>query len=470
MATQPFVVDKFGGLDLYNDPQELGPSTAVDLLNVDLDQRGRVRARDGSSALTSAAANNQNLAMGYYFNATGPVEQVIVLEGVNTVKPYALSTGAAGTTQAATPTSNNAFARFGDPANTRLYMAASTLYRYDGAAWTAIGAAPINPSLAAVTANDNRLVISDGDKISFSDAGAPETFGANNFVRLWPGDGETVKALVRWRDYLFAFKQSKFAVFTGTSIDGSGNPVFNYRSVDASRGVYGNGMAVAGEEGVYFADSAGIYLTTGDKPVYISRPIEPWLRAGSFGSLPSFSLATVASLVYHDRRLYVTYPNNASSATLVYDPQLDSWTVWQFGAITMVSVPATSAYRGLYFGEYTSKKVAKIDSSVATDLGSAFNWSWTSAPYDLGHPSQVKITLESRLWGLGTVTMKVANDYSSFDTGSALTLGTTPTVTDAWQQIDREGTLWQHKLSGAGAATVSRLAHYVSFIKPAGVG
>jgi hypothetical protein len=107
---------------------------------------------------------------------------------------------------------------------------------------------------------------------------------------------------------------------------------------------------------------------------------------------------------------------------------------------------------------------------VATDQGSAFSWSWTSAPYDLGYPGQVKITRESRLWGVGTVTMKVANDYGSFDTGSALTLGTNPTVADAWQQIDREGTLWQHKLSGTGAASVSRLEHMISFVKPAGVG
>jgi hypothetical protein len=467
VATSPFVVDKFGGLDVFNDPQELGPSTAIDLLNADLDQRGRVRARDGSSALTAAAASAPTQAL-FATTASGAEQAITNING--TLTPYALSGGAAGTTQAVLASvTNNSFVNFGTPAATRAYVAAGVLYRYDGA-WTAIGAAPITPGIIAVTANDNRLVISDNDKISFSDAGAPETFGANNFVRLWPGDGETVTALIRWRDYLFAFKQTKFAVFTGTSTDSAGNPIFNYRSVDAGRGAFARGMAVAGEEGVYFADSTGIYLTSGDKPVYISRQIEPWLRSGSFGSLPAFSLASSLTLTYHDRRLYVTYPNNASSVTLVYDPQIAAWSVWQLGAVSLGTAPQTYTNRGLYFGDFTSKKVAKMDSSVATDLGSAFSWSWTSAPYDLGYPGQVKITRESRLWGVGTVTLKVANDYSSFDTGSALTLGTNPTVADAWQQIDREGTLWQHKLSGTGAASVSRLEHMISFVKPVGVG
>lgn len=469
MAESPFVIDKFAGLNLFDDPQEVGPSTAIDLLNVDLDQRGRVRNRDGSTALTAAAANPHTQSL--HATTAGAAEEIISRVS-NTLTPYNLSTGVVGVTQViAGPTSNNSFTNIGIPGGVRTYIAAGTLYRYSAAGFLAIGAAPISPTLVASTANDNRLVISDGtDKLSFSDAGDPETFGANNFVRLWPGDGETMTGLVRWRDLLFAFKQTRFAVFTGTSVDSSGNPVFNYRAVDAGRGAYAAGMAVAGEEGVYFADSTGVYLTAGDTPRYISGPLEPWLKAGSFGSLPAFSLTGGVTLVYHERRLYVTYTNNASSATLVYDPVMDAWFVWQLGAVSIASVPRTYVGRGLYFGEFTSKKIAKIDTSVATDQGSAVSWSWTSAPYDLGYPGQVKITMESRVWGLGSVTVRVANDYGAFDTGSALTLGTSPTVADAWQQIDREGTLWQHKLSGSSAATVSRLEHMISFVKPAGVG
>lgn len=469
MPLSPFVVDRFSGLNVYEDPQEIGAASAVDLLNVDLDKRGRVRSRDGSSALTAAAANRQ-AGMSYFTSGVGGLEQIVAVES-STLTPYTLSDGSAvGSTQAVlAPPTNLGFARFGDTSNQRLYVAGGALYRWTGAAWSTIGSVPISPKFAAVTPNDNRLAITDGTTIHFSDAGAPETFGANNFVTLWPGDGEGIMGLVRWRDYLFAFKRTKFAVFTGTGTDADGEPVFNYRSVDGGRGAYAEGQAVAGEEGVYFVDATGVYVTAGDTPRYISRALEPWLRSGSSGSLPSFSLTT-AVLAYHDRRLYVMYPNTTSSTTLVYDPALDSWMVWQMGAVGGCSVPVSSQYRGLYFGEYTSKKIAKVDASVATDLGSAFSWSYTSGAYDVSGNNRVAVSLESALWGTGSVTLKVANDHGSFDTGSAVSLGTSPAVAQTFQQVDREGTYWQHKLSGTTAATVHRLAHYLSFVKPAGVG
>lgn len=468
MATKPFTVDRFGGLNIYEDPQEVGAAAAVDLLNVDVDQRGRVRSRDGSVALTSAAANNQT-TMAYYKDSGGV--EYILANDTTTLRPYALSNGAAGSTQAALTNSNNAFARFGDTSNTRLYVAGGGLFRLTSTTWATVGGLPVAPSLLAVTPNDNRLVMSTivDSRVWFSDVSTPETVAADNFVDLWPGDGESIAAMSRWRDYLFVFKSTKFAVFTGTSVDADGGAIFNYRAVDTGRGVVAPGQAVAGQEGVYFVDAGGIFLTTGDTPRYISRAVEPWLRAGSFGSLPAISLSTV-TLAYHDRRLYVVYPNGTSSVTLVYDPALDAWLVWQAGMTAVASVPASSQYRGLYFGEFTSKKVAKVDATVSTDQGAAVSWSYTSGAYDLSGENRVAVTLESALWGTGAATLKVANDHASFDTGSAVTLGTSPAVAQGWQQIDREGVYWQHKLSGATAAVVNRLVHYVSFVKPAGVG
>lgn len=467
MTETPFVVDRFGGLNLYDDPQEVGASAAVAMLNGDLDQRGRLRSRDGSTGVTAASSNTQ-VSMGYYNGASA---EFLVATEAGTLVPYNLTAGTTGATQSVlTNPSNTSYARFGDPSNQRLYVAAAGLFRWNGTAWTTVTTPLSSPATqVAVTANDNRLAVSDGiDTIFFSDAGAPETFGANNFVRLWPGDGEQIRAMVRWRDYLFVFKQTKFAVFTGTSIDSSGNPVFNYRAVDTARGVYGAGQATAGNEGVYFCDPTGIYLTSGDAPTYISRQVEPWLKAGTFGTLPTIAMTSV-SLNYRERRLYVTYANGTSGVTLVLDPALGAWLVWQRGATCMASIPTSSTFRGLYFGDFSSKRIAKIDSTVATDLGSSFSWSYTSGAYDVSGNNRVAVTRESALWGTGTATMQVANDLGSFDTGSALTLGVSPAVLQSWQQIDREGTYWQHKLSGTGAATINRLTHYISFIKAAGI-
>src|SRR5438105_2600412 len=117
MSYTPFVVNRFGGLDLIDDPQEVGPERATDLLNTDFDKRGILRARDGWSLLTSSAAPSNFQAMGTYVTSGGT--EYLVASDAATLRPYQ-SNGTAGTTQAGAATSNNAFARFGTPVNTRL--------------------------------------------------------------------------------------------------------------------------------------------------------------------------------------------------------------------------------------------------------------------------------------------------------------------------------------------------------------
>jgi hypothetical protein len=163
--------------------------------------------------------------------------------------------------------------------------------------------------------------------VHFSDAGDPETFGVNNYVTLWPGDGEGITGLVRWRDMVFAFKRSRFAVFYGTSTDGTGNPIFNYRSVDAGVGCLQQGAAVAGEDGVYFATLTGLYRTTGGDPVLVSKPVEPWLHRDV--TVPAV-ISGNPTLAYHRGRVYVNYPSAGVQG--VYDTQTGEWTAWNLAA------------------------------------------------------------------------------------------------------------------------------------------
>jgi hypothetical protein len=473
----PYPIDRFGGLDLYNDPQEVGPSSAVDMLNVDLDQRGRLRSRDGTSALSAAALTNQT-AMSYFRDDVLGNEWIVTADAT-TLRTYKLSDGTASTSSINVVTNNNGFARFGDPSNMRLYAAVgSTTMPYAQGSIGTISwltfVAPVAADICAVTASDNRLVIANssdlGSGVFFSDAGVPNTFTysagppeTGNIVRLWPGDGETIKALVRWRDYLFAFKQTKFAVFTGTGTNSAGQPIFNYRPVDAACGVGTVGQAVAGAEGVYFADPTGIYVTTGEAPRYISRALEPWLRAGSFGSLPTFTLSS-GRLVYHDRRLYVIFANGANSAALVYDPTLDAWMVTQFGATAACSVPSNSSFRALYFGDFSSKKVAKVDSTVTTDMGSAISWRYQTGYYDLGSPLRKRIRKIAVL-GSGAVTLRTlalnARSADVADPGGSLVLGTAPALAEKAYLRAVRGEFFAHRLSGTTPALVSRLTPYV---------
>jgi hypothetical protein len=120
--------------------------------------------------------------------------------------------------------------------------------------------------------------------------------------------------------------------------------------------------------------------------------------------------------------------------------------------------------------------VSKVSSASTADNGSAIAWSWKSgSTVPIGDPARVAITLESKLVGTGTVTLKVAtydaasSSSGALDTGSSGDVGDGPAVAEGWQQIDREGSWFQHELSGSGQASVSRLVHYVSSLKPAGV-
>lgn len=481
MATQSFPVNRFAGLNLVQDPTEVGAESAVAMSNADLDRLGRVRGRAGY--ITRSTAQISDLGpMAFYKDATNAEYIVAVTETTTTTRQFDASNGTSLSTVATYPSSNNGFARFGTPGNTQLFMgdSSTTLRTLTGTTW---GTAAIGfpATHLAVTPNDNRLVAADSNTVAFSDPGAPTTFGANNFVQLHPGDGEAIQAVVTWRDYVIVFKQTKYFVFTGTSVDADGEPIFNYRAVVAGHGCGKPGAAVAGEEGVYFADRTGVYLTNGGAPQYMSRPLEPWLQSttGTYPGLPTMFLAATSSsaltvLVYYERRLYIT--DTSTHTTLVYDPILDAWMVWSLTATGMCPIPRSgNTAFGLYFGDsakklsFTAFDTEVTDGGTTLSNGSAVSWSWSSGAYDLSGSNRVSVTLESSVSGSGTVTLKVANDLGSFDTGSALTLGVSPAVVQAWQQIDREGTYWQHQFSGSAQSVVNRLVHYISFVKPPGV-
>jgi hypothetical protein len=474
----PVAVDEFGGLNVIDDPQEIGLSQATALLNIDFSQPGRVRTRDGWALLSTSAAANAIQGLAYY--KTSGTEYIVVADGA-TIYPFDLSTGAVGTTEIAASFAggNNGFARFGTPASSRLYAASGGLHRFEISSWTTVASPTPFTTYVAVTANDNRLAIAantvvasgvDGERVWFSDVGDPETFGANNYVRLWPGDGEPITALARWRDKLFAFKQSKFAVFTGTSTLSDGTPVFNYYAVDAGQGA-NPGAVVAGDDGLYFANNSGVYVTAGGPPTYISRPLEPWIRAGSFTGLPSLSMANL-TLAYYARQLFVT--DRTNQTTLVFDTVRKTWSVWQLSATAAFAVPASSSSGGLYFGASSSKKVARFSSASTADNGSAISWSYTTGYSDIGgyfRGAQVKAAERKTLrmtdiYGSGTLTHQVLalngrpNDVA--DAGGSVTLGTAPAVARGRRRRATRGTYFAHKLSGSGVASVSKLTHWVT--------
>lgn len=479
LTTVPYPIDQFSGLNLLTDPAEVGATGAVDLSNVVFDVRGQLRTRPGLVLLTSAVTYAARLL---HFTSAGAA-QILAVDTTAGGTIYARqSNGTAIASQAALVFGA---AAIGSPTASAVYFPSSSgLYKWTGAAFSLALTSTESKGRSIAATKDFRLAIGQQgtgttkSRVGFSDAGAPETLGVNNYVDIQPGDGENIEELVAWRDLLFAFKRTKYAVFTGTSVDGSGNPVFNNYMVAAGKGVWrvdsAATQACAADNGVYFIADDGLYITTGPTPVRVSTPIDPWWR-GRASPASYGSTFNVDGISFSRGRLFLAVSDAVTAiamGTLIYDISGNYWTVFSFTASQVVTVPYDTAETVVCsFGG----GLFRHSDAYTTDNGSAISWSWTSGLYSpAGDRGRVAISLESQIVGSGTATLRVAttggvgSSAGAFDTGSAVTMGTAPALAEGWQQIDREGAMWQHKLSGSGAATVSGLSHYLSFVKPSG--
>lgn len=485
MATSPFTVEQFGPLNLIADPQEIGAGGAVDMLDADLDTLGRLRTRDGFDLFTSSALGGDVMSMAPFYT-TGGTKQLVAWTSNGTY--YGLNTSGASVASSSPASSTVApmWITGGSIAvGTLDGSAAGHVMTWNGSAWTNLDLSSFVDTadkwkVIGLTPVDGRIVLSGGptkpDRVVFSDPGG-STFTDSSWVEFSAGDGDATAGIATFRDKVIVFKGKKFAVFTGTSVDADGLPIFNYYMVNTGVGLAARFGVATAPEGVYFMGRDGIYITAGDAPVKISQAIEPLFR----GNIPaSYGGSAISQqhigntwMAMYRERLYVAVTTGAATTNnrlLVYDPKTRHWVVWSITAASLAPFRVGDDEE-LMFGYATgTNDVGRMFRSFTTDDGATITWSYTSGAYDLSGKNQVSVTLESALWGSGTVTLQVANDHGAADTGSAVTLGVSPAIVQGWQQIDREGTYWQHKLSGSGPATVNRLAHYISFIKPAGIG
>jgi hypothetical protein len=471
---EAFMVEGFGGLTLRGDAEQVGAGQALDLLNVTFAQNGSLLVRDGYAAVyTGGPAAITNLwpsvsGLVYAsFNANS-VKFIDVIAGT-------VSSSASIASQASSFATIGTATYYTDGPSVQVKKHAA------GSFSSPAGLAAYTGRFLAVQPLDNRLVIAGNQRVTFSDPNTPETIDASNFVDL-TGDNEQITGLAVYGTSLFVFKKTKFYVFYGNSTDADGGVVFNYRLIDAGVGCWqeagGNWTLTASHRtGVYFVAQDGVYRTTGDAPERVSDPIAPVFKGSNLTIPPSYTLDTTpvglwGHLAVSADKLYL----NAlfgGNGTYVLDLFTGQWTAndWIASAVMDAApIAGSTDSEGFRGGTlWADTGIYLSNRSKTTDAGAAINWRYLSGLYQLSDPGRVAVTQESRVWGTGTVTLQVANDHGSPDTGSAITLGATPATLDAWQSIDREGTFWQHRLSGAGQATVNRLAHYVRFVKPAGV-
>lgn len=477
MGLTPVNVEAFGGLNLASDPEEVDLGGAVDILNVDLLKQGRITSRPGSVGVAQGTWTIPGMAL--HQDTAASLSVLLTRTDAGTRKYVGLNaSGADIATQsiggAGAPSFFSA-ATFGGTSGTRTYLVAGgnggTPYRWNGATFTSVAAIPVG--FFAVQQPDNRLVsVSVDGKVSFSDAGAPETFGANNYVYVTPGDGQYASGIVSWQNMVFVFKERKFFVFYGNSTDSTGNPVFNYRAVDTGVGAMyttspGRTM-VAGRDGVYFLAWDGVYRTTGGPPVKVSGALDEWFQVGSppFFQYPRTSPSGYYAIATDDRRLFVGVPHGGA---FIYYFDSGHWSWWSGEYHAMVGAQQTvSGDPELWFQNmfgylaYHSKS-ATVDLSGILDA--QITSRYRSGFSDLGAAGREKTVRQTELVGQGTVSLGWSRDFGAITSTSTanVTLGTAPATTRGLHRLSQNGEQLGFQISSVlgGAWQVNRVTPMV---------
>jgi hypothetical protein len=470
-----FVIDRFAGLNLLADPLELGASGAVDLLNVWF-LPGRIETCP--EVLAFATATRTVLRIFPYADGS----QLLASEGDGTTTTLeAFTSGgvsSATTSYASVSTTPHGFASIGTPSASRTYAVrrGDTTRRWDGSAWSSVAGVPSGVS-AAPADRGTRLAVGyasgNPHRVSFSDAGDPETFGANNYVDIAPGDGESIGPMVYWGDRLFAFKNTKFMVFGQTGIDATGSPIFDYYTIDTGhgvglKGVVNSGGACAGPDGVYFVSTDGVWRTTGSTPVLVSSaisPLWPYAQSNPLTTVPQISLGSFFDLsCSFDGTLFLTATGQTAGRTVTLALVNGEWTyldVQHTG--TSGAGNFTQLRSSVYYTRPGSTAIRQLKINDGPDA--SLSWSYKTGRYAIADPGKVAINDYSSLTGSGTVTLTIDSDRYSAQSASA-TLGTAPAIAEGWPSpLDNEGKWFQSTLSGTGAAVVNRLRHNVASVR-----
>jgi hypothetical protein len=464
-----------GGINLRDQPTQVDPAQAVDLLNVTFTDRGGVRSRDGYARFTAASLTNRPDSLGAYYTSGGTAHLVVGnagrLDALNT-----LGASVANTTATASP---HFFARFGSPTAELLFISNGTdpLRQWNGTAFstpTFTGTTPTGRYLA-VTPWDNRLVNAryagtaagnNPSTVRFSDPGVPTTFAANNYVDLTPGDGEAIQGVVSWLNYVLVFKETKFFVFAGTSTSATGTPIFPYRPVDNRVGLSAPRAVTAARDGVYFVGQRGVYRTQGTTVELVSQLLDPFFYGNppdSFRLSQTLNQSAIQSAVIavHREQVYVAVPTGTSTTNnrmLVFDPRYGWWSIYDIPAAAMVMFKAVALSDLMFAYAVGTNDVGRHAVGQTTDAGATIPSRCRYGWWD-GGQTGLKMARESLVWGKGRVQFGVRTDFGvtantqNMDFGAAVDLWADGTNSaDTWGDGSNPSETW-----GAGVSITPRL-------------
>lgn len=498
MAYQSFPYLGFGrGLNLRDKPDAVDPQECIDCLNVDFSERGAIQTRAGYGKIVSSTITG----LGAFKNTAG-TKRLLTTVGTN-LAAYNLTGGSATHTSALTDsTTPMSFVAYGTPASERVYAGNGTDVRYyDGSGFTNPNASSVvvpKASALCLQATDNRLVATgftagangpagatvNPSHVYFSDPGDPGTWGANNYVQLTPGDGEKIVAAVTWRELVFVFKQTKFFVFYGNSVDADGNPIFNYRPVEGGVGAASRLGIATTPDGVYFVGSDGIYVTTGSNATKVSDLVEPLWTGGAADYFSGGVISNVAAcnLTATEDRVYMAFPTTIGQRVLVFDRGQAWFSLYNLPAKYLLNFDGAIWFGDTFLGKHSS--------AYTTDDGAAIFARWRSGWDDFGSPD-IKVLRASKGWGTGLINASISKDFAQGQaTTDAMDFGTAKANQPQWNTSTWGGTTWAQNsdilepeqrrssvrgttfsttFSGTGRWAIHRMTHQIRQVRQPGI-
>jgi len=438
MAYEPIPVENLaGGINLRDQPNLEVPAYALDCLDVDFDGP-TVRTRDGFTQQFAGTGTEQYVSLFPYYTAGG-ARHLICVAADGTVR--ALNTGSsslASIAETLAPDGQSSAVVFGGELETSLFLTTGTsappsddtqIIKWNGSAFVdpIVWTGPITPKpyYLAVTPWDNRMVGAafggtqgEGNNfttVRFSEPGDPLNW-QDNYVDLNPGDGDRITGIIAWREYVFVFKRTKFYIFYGTSVGADGNPEFNYRTVNTGIGALCRPCALS--DGVYFVSQQGIFRTTGGEPESVSGVLDPMFhhQQTAFSDIEPVNFSDSKLVEFRmapfRNQLVVVMPHgNSDRLTWNYDPRTSAWVPWS------IEMKAVTAFRpgsdeDLVFSRHNASdyKVYRMAPNYTDDNGTPIASFWQSG-WITGGTEFRKQLREWKLWGSGTITFSVYDNY-----------------------------------------------------------
>lgn len=504
--------DSFPGLRLDVDPLELAFNGAIDLLNVEFARDGGLLARHGFQRWGAATSD---LGSPISWLWSDGASDVVVIYGAGPVnyKADLVDREAGTTTTSATTTGPSSGAVMYAGPNPAVYTCNPLELRRLTPAAGLVATAPSGAELVDKTPWDNRMMLigtvvgpTGDDQIYFSDPDDATTWGTDNWVNPAPQvGGAKYTASARWREMVFVFRQSAFIVFTGTSSDNTGGPVFDYRVVDYGVGAATLHGACASPEGVYFLDTRGVFLTRGGAPELVSDSLRALFRDdGAASEFTAFGAAggridfsAPASMVWRQERLYIAVGTVDSLGLrqrrmLTYDTATKHWTISSIGGVAIAAAdPVNEAIlasigvgfvnSGLWVAGPTVHGATDDDSvwrmipdggsfgrgqdySVAGAALQDFAWRYRTGYHDFSAPGEK--TLRRMLFdGTGTITRKLYDERNTQLAYADETVALGAARVEEWARKAGQGRGLSLQLSGNGAFSVNRISHHVQGLR-----